>query len=95
MTGSTTGPTTGQADSAAERLAALERYYDAVPRPTGTSEEVGPFTLFLADEGTGWRYYARPRLGLDTDVTPPDDVRRVLARRTSSASRAPSSGWTR
>ena len=69
----------GHGDSAAERLAVLERYYDAVPRPTGTTEEVGPFTLFLADEGTGWQYYARPRLGLDTDVTP-DDVRRVLAR---------------
>jgi ribosomal protein S18 acetylase RimI-like enzyme len=74
-----TGPMKGHADSAAERLAVLERYYDAVPRPTGTTEEVGPFTLFLADEGTGWQYYARPRLGLDTDVTP-DDVRRVLAR---------------
>ena len=64
-----------------DRLAGLERYYDAVPRPVATTEEVGPFTLFLADEGTGWQFYARPRLGLETDVTP-DDVRRVLARQT-------------
>lgn len=62
-----------------DRLAGLERYYDAVPRPVATTEEVGPFTLFLADDGTGWQFYARPRLGLETDVTP-DDVRRVLAR---------------
>jgi ribosomal protein S18 acetylase RimI-like enzyme len=65
--------------STTERLAGLERYYDAVPRPIAATEEVGPFTLFLAEEGTGWQYYARPRLGLDADVTP-DDVRRVLAR---------------
>jgi ribosomal protein S18 acetylase RimI-like enzyme len=63
------------------RLAGLERYYDAVPRPVATTEEVGPFTLFLAHEGTGWQFYARPRLGLETDVTP-DDVRCVLARQT-------------
>ena len=77
--GHSTGHTTGHQQSAAERLAGLERYYDAVPRPVATTEEVGPFTLFLADDGTGWQYYARPRLGLETDVTA-DDVRRVLAR---------------
>ena len=60
-----------------DRLAGLERYYDAVPRPVATTEEVGPFTLFLADDGTGWQFYARPRLGLETEVTA-DDVRRVL-----------------
>ena len=60
-------------------LAGIEGYYDAVPRPVATTEEVGPFTLFLAEAGTGWEFYARPRLGLDADVTP-DDVRRVLAR---------------
>ena len=36
------------------RLDALETYYDIVPRAAGTTEEVGPFTLFLAHEGTGW-----------------------------------------
>ena len=60
------------------RLDAIETYYDAVPRAAGTTEEVGPFTLFLAEEGTGWEFYARPRLG-ETTFTP-DDVRRVLAR---------------
>lgn len=79
MTRDTTGHPTGHQQGAPERLAGLERYYDAVPRPVATTEEVGPFTLFLADDGTGWQYYARPRLGLETDVTA-DDVRRVLAR---------------
>ena len=45
------------------------------PRPRRS----GPFTLFLADEGTGWEFYARPRLGLDQPVTA-DDVRRVFDR---------------
>ena len=62
------------------RLDAIERYYDAVPRPVATTEEVGPFTLFLAEEGTGWDFYARPRLG-ETRFTA-DDVRRVLDRQT-------------
>ena len=83
------GHTARTPDSAAERLAVLERYYDAVPRPTATTEEVGPFTLFLADEGTGWQYYARPRLGLDTDVTPRTTYAACSPARPSSASRAP------
>ncbi|MGI8523882.1 MAG: GNAT family N-acetyltransferase, partial [Nocardioides sp.] len=61
------------------RLDAIETYYDTVPRAAGTAEEVGPFTLFLAEQGTGWQFYARPRLGADATFTP-DDVRRVLAR---------------
>jgi len=73
------GRGTGNPSGIAARLAGLERYYDAVPRPVATTEEVGPFTLFLAEEGIGWQFYARPRLGLDADVTP-HDVRRVLAR---------------
>jgi len=60
-------------------LAEIERYYDAVPRPVATTEEVGPFTLFLAQEGIGWQFYARPRLGLDEPVTA-DDVRRLFDR---------------
>lgn len=60
-------------------LADIERYYDAVPRPVATTEDVGPFTLFLAEEGTGWDFYARPRLGLTEHVTA-DDVRRVFDR---------------
>jgi ribosomal protein S18 acetylase RimI-like enzyme len=61
------------------RLDAIEAYYDTVPRAAGTTEEVGPFTLFLADEGTGWQFYARPRLG-GGDAFTAEDVRRVLAR---------------
>jgi ribosomal protein S18 acetylase RimI-like enzyme len=57
----------------------IEAYYDTVPRAAATTEEVGPFTLFLADEGVGWQFYARPRLGVDEAFTA-DDVRRVLAR---------------
>lgn len=60
-------------------LELVETYYDTVPRAVAVTEEVGPFTLFVADPATGWQFYARPRLGLDVDVTA-DDVRRVLAR---------------
>ena len=60
-------------------LADIEAYYDAVARPVAATEEVGPFTLFLAEPRTGWQFYARPTLGLDHDFTP-DDVRRVLDR---------------
>ena len=43
-------------------LDSLEAFYDAVPRRHGTSEDVGPFTLFVGEPG-GWPLYARPRLG--------------------------------
>jgi ribosomal protein S18 acetylase RimI-like enzyme len=59
-------------------LATLERYYDAAPRAQATTEEVGPFTLFLK-KGEGWDFYARPRLGLTDDITPAD-VAAVRAR---------------
>src|SRR5690349_22193825 len=61
------------------RLDRIEAYYDCVPRAVATLEEVGPFTLFVADEGTGWQFYARPRLGARHTFTP-DDVCRVLER---------------
>ena len=60
-------------------LERIERYYDTVPRVSATTEEVGPFTLFVPDGSTAWQFYARPRLGLDVEITP-EDVRRVLAR---------------
>ena len=44
-------------------LSTLETYYDAAPRPSATTEEIGPFTLFLRKEGGGWPFYARPALG--------------------------------
>jgi ribosomal protein S18 acetylase RimI-like enzyme len=67
------------ADSAAHQalIGRLETYYDAVPRSWADTEEVGPFTLFVAREG--WPYYARPTLGGSTDITA-DDVHTVLAR---------------
>jgi ribosomal protein S18 acetylase RimI-like enzyme len=55
----------------------LETYYDAVPRTRADTEEIGPFTLFVAR--FGWPYYARPRLGVEFTGTV-DDVRRVLER---------------
>lgn len=55
----------------------LERYYDAVPRARSRVEQIGPFTLFIAE--SGWQFYARPRLGETAQATP-DDVRRVLER---------------
>jgi GNAT superfamily N-acetyltransferase len=60
-------------------LKTLETYYDAAPRPSADTEEVGPFTLFLRTDPQGWPYYARPRLGLSDDVTA-EDVAAVLAR---------------
>jgi ribosomal protein S18 acetylase RimI-like enzyme len=60
-------------------LEQIEAYYDTVPRIAATTEEVGPFTLFLSVPGTGWHFYARPRLRLTHDFTA-EDVRRVLAR---------------
>src|SRR3954463_10855766 len=57
----------------------IEAYYDTVPRAVATTEEVGPFTLFLAVEGMEWQFYARPRLAC-TQAFTADDVRRVLER---------------
>lgn len=50
-------------------LETLEAYYDAAPRPTARSEQVGPFTLFVRTDPTGWPYYARPALGGDVPFT--------------------------
>jgi hypothetical protein len=62
-------------------LTAIEAYYDTVPRAAAVTEEVGPFTVFLARPGITWDFYARPRLGLDRPVAP-GDVIDVLARLT-------------
>lgn len=63
----------------ADVLARIERCYDAIPRPIATTVQVGPFTVFLATEGLGWEYYARPRLGLDAPISS-DDLAAVLDR---------------
>ncbi len=48
-------------NSSISTLAQLEDYYDSAPRARSRVEEIGPFTLFVAE--SGWPYYARPRLG--------------------------------
>lgn len=55
----------------------LEAYYDDVPRARSEVQEHGPFTIFVSRGG--WPYYARPRLGSTSAVTP-DEVASVLAR---------------
>lgn len=59
-------------DQLAGLLVTIETYYDAAPRPLATTEEIGPFTLFVKTDPTGWPYYARPRLGLDVPITTAD-----------------------
>jgi len=65
--------------TSAELLQTLERYYDTVPRSSATTEEVGPFTLFVKTDPSGWDFYARPRLGTDVAFTS-DDVALLRAR---------------
>ncbi|HET6625279.1 MAG TPA: GNAT family N-acetyltransferase [Nocardioidaceae bacterium] len=62
-----------------ELLRTLETYYDTVPRASATVEEVGPFTLFVRSDPSGWGFYARPRLGLDVPVDA-GDVKQVRDR---------------
>lgn len=54
----------------ARLLEAIERYCDGVPRSSADAVDFGPFTIFLSR--IPWRYYARPRLGLDLAVTAED-----------------------
>jgi hypothetical protein len=58
-------------------LGRLERYYDAVPRSTARTEEIGPFTLFVSSGG--WPFYARPRLGGPRAFSP-EDIASVRSR---------------
>ena len=62
----------------AELLGRIERYYDAAPRVAATTEEVGPFTLFLRSDPRGWPFYARPREGAAAPSA--QDVERVRER---------------
>lgn len=56
--------------SSTSTLAELELYYDSAPRAWSRVEEIGPFTLFVAE--SGWPYYARPRLGWSRQARPPE-----------------------
>jgi GNAT superfamily N-acetyltransferase len=70
--------TAGISDSArGELLARLEAYYDTAPRATARAEEHGALVLFVAERG--WPFYARPRLGRNTDPST-DEIRAILAR---------------
>ncbi|HYU58913.1 MAG TPA: GNAT family N-acetyltransferase, partial [Actinomycetota bacterium] len=63
-------------------LRRLDAYLDAAPRTAARPETIGPFTLFV-NEGTGWRYYARPTPGADAFA--PADVETVRARQRALA----------
>jgi len=65
-----------------ELLRRIDAYLDAVPRTLATTEDVGPFTVFV-NRGVGWRYYARPRPG--EAVFTAGDVARVRARQRALA----------
>jgi ribosomal protein S18 acetylase RimI-like enzyme len=56
----------------------IERYYDAVPRWGCRTEQIGPFTLFVANQG--WPFYARPALGWEPGRVTAEDVARVRER---------------
>ncbi|HSS68243.1 MAG TPA: GNAT family N-acetyltransferase [Nocardioidaceae bacterium] len=59
-------------------IARIEASYDGSPRPRADTEEVGPFTLFVARADMKHGYYARPSLG-GTLIPTVDDARRLLA----------------
>ncbi len=51
-------------------LERINKYLDDAPRSAATAEQVGKFSLFRP---TGpWKYYARPRLGLNEPITAAD-----------------------
>jgi len=50
----------------AQLLQRIETYLDAVPRNAAEAEAAGKFTLFRPLGP--WKYYARPRLGLDQPI---------------------------
>jgi len=58
-------------------LQRIESFYDLVPRASAHTEQIGPFTLFVADYG--WPFYARPTLG-ERDAATKADVLTVLER---------------
>jgi ribosomal protein S18 acetylase RimI-like enzyme len=58
-------------------LARIEEHFDAAPRSAANVEEHGALTLFVSR--IPWRFYGRPRLGLEHDVGA-DDVAALRAR---------------
>ena len=76
---SATGGPAPLSEHAAQReglLSRIEEYLDAAPRSAATTEQVGPFTVFVKGPGT-WSYYARPSPGSrDISAGDVEDVRR-------------------
>jgi ribosomal protein S18 acetylase RimI-like enzyme len=65
-------------DATRERLLTrIDTYYDWAPRATARVEEHGSLVLFVAEQG--WPFYARPRLGRNTEPTT-DEIHLVLSR---------------
>jgi GNAT superfamily N-acetyltransferase len=58
-------------------LERIEEHFDAAPRAAADVEEHGALTLFVSR--IPWRFYGRPRLGLEHDVGA-DDVTALRAR---------------
>jgi ribosomal protein S18 acetylase RimI-like enzyme len=58
-------------------LQRIEAHFDAAPRSAADVEEHGALTLFVSR--IPWRFYGRPRLGLEEDVGA-DDVAALRAR---------------
>lgn len=56
----------------------IDAFCDAVPRQRARAEYFGPLVLFIP-VGSGWPFYARPRVDLRLPVTIPD-IRAVRAR---------------
>ncbi len=56
----------------------IDAFCDAVPRRRARADEYGPLVLFVPT-GPGWPYYARPKRGSRSPVTPAD-IRAVRAR---------------
>lgn len=54
-------------------LSAIDAFLDAAPRALATTEEIGPFTLFVSHGP--WPFYARPRPGSEFTAKDVDSVR--------------------
>jgi ribosomal protein S18 acetylase RimI-like enzyme len=61
-----------------EVIERIDAFCDAVPRRRARADEYGPLVLFVPT-GPGWPYYARPKRGSRSPVTPAD-IRAVRAR---------------
>jgi ribosomal protein S18 acetylase RimI-like enzyme len=61
-----------------EVIERIDAFCDAVPRRRTRADEYGPLVLFVPT-GSGWPYYARPKRGSRSPVTPAD-IRAVRAR---------------